>query len=334
MVKLAAAPGQGRAAGGVFGFVGAGAYSGRTLIKAFRDAGAGLKTIVSSGGVSAVHNGRRHGFEAAASDPEAVIADPAIDAVCIATRHDSHADLVRRSLKAGKHVFVEKPLCLTLDGLEAIEADLAAACARGAGPIVMVGFNRRFAPLTVKAKALLEQIAEPKALVMTVNAGAVPGDHWTQDPQVGGGRLVGEACHFIDLLRHLVGAPVRRMDVTGVVRPGGPSCTDVASLTLSFEDGSIGVVNYLANGHRTYPKERLEAFAGGRVLVLDNFRRLTGYGWPGFRRRGGWRQDKGQAACAAAFVEAVRIGGAWPIPWTELAEVSRLSIQAAERAGG
>jgi len=185
----------------------------------------------------------------------------------------------------------------------------------------------------VKMAELLSRVSAPKALVMTVNAGEIPATHWIQAPPVGGGRLVGEACHFIDLMRHLIGASVASLDVTGASRAGGPARTDMATLTLKFEDGSFAVINYLSNGHKAYPKERLEAFAGGRVLVLDNYRRLTGHGWPGFSGMKAWSQDKGQAACAAAFVAAVRTGGSAPIPAEQIFEVSRLSIQAAERAG-
>ncbi len=314
---------------GVVGFIGAGSYGGRILAKAFQAAGADLHTAVSAQAVSAAHLARRMGFRAAASDAQAVLGDPEIDTVCIATRHDSHAAYVEAALGAGKHVFVEKPLCLTSNELAA----LSAAHGRAPDRLVMVGFNRRFAPMVVKAKSLLDSVSAPKAMIMTVNAGAIPNEHWTQDPETGGGRLVGEACHFIDLLRHLAGSPVVSLDVAGMAAPGGPPRTDIATLTLRFADGSLGVINYLANGHKAYPKERLEVFAAGRVLVLDNYRRLTGHGWPSFAKMSAWSQDKGQNACAAAFVGAVRSGGASPIPWSEILEVSRLSIEAAARAG-
>jgi predicted dehydrogenase/threonine dehydrogenase-like Zn-dependent dehydrogenase len=318
----------------VTGFIGAGAYGGRVLIKAFKAAGAGLHTVVSANAVSASDLGRKAGFQQAASDAAAVLDCAEIDTVCIATRHDSHAAYVHAALSAGKNVFVEKPLCLTLDELAGIEADCAAAGAEGGkAPLLMVGFNRRFAPMVVKVRALLSGVAGPKSLVMTINAGAIPSEHWTQDPETGGGRIVGEACHFIDLLRHLAGSPVTGFDVTGQSRPGGPPRADVVTLTLRFEDGSFGVINYLANGHKAYPKERLEVFAGGRVLVLDNYRKLSGFGWPGFTTMSAWSQDKGQTACVAAFVAAVKAGGPAPIALDEIFEVSRLSIEAAERAG-
>jgi predicted dehydrogenase len=190
----------------------------------------------------------------------------------------------------------------------------------------MVGFNRRFAPHTRKAKLILESVTGPKAFVMTVNAGSVPADHWTQDADSGGGRILGEACHFIDLLRFLAGAPITRHTSTHMAGQTG----DTATIQLSFQDGSIGTIHYLANGSRKFPKERLEVFAAGGVLQLDNFRKLKGYGWPGFSSMNLWRQDKGQHACAAAFIAAIENGKPSPIPFEELMEVSRVTIEVAE----
>lgn len=188
----------------------------------------------------------------------------------------------------------------------------------------MVGFNRRFAPHVKKIKSLLDGVKGPKAFVMTVNAGAIPADHWTQDPAVGGGRIVGEACHFIDLLRFLAGAPIVNHSSTRMMA----ATADTVSIQLGFADGLIGTIHYFANGTKSFPKERLEVFAAGRVLQLDNFRKLTGYGWPGFNRMNLWGQDKGQKACAAAFLSAVGLGGEAPIQFEELMEVSRVTVEA------
>jgi predicted dehydrogenase len=163
---------------------------------------------------------------------------------------------------------------------------------------------------------------------MTVNAGAIPPGHWTQSPQVGGGRIVGEACHFIDLLRFLAAAPITAHSAAAM----RATSRDTASMTLTFGDGSIGTIHYLANGNKSVEKERLEVYAAGRVLRLDNFRRLTGYGWPGFKRMNLWRQDKGQEGCARAFLAAVASGGPAPIPFDELLEVARVSIAVSEAA--
>jgi predicted dehydrogenase len=318
-----------RKAAAAVSFIGAGAYSSRTLVQAFKGAGADLQTIVSSGGVSAVHYGRKFGFRQAASEAATAIDNPATDAVAIVTRHDSHARYVTAALAAGKHVFVEKPLCLTLDELRSIETAARAPDA----PVLMVGFNRRFAPLVVRTRELLAAAPGPKSFVMTVNAGAIPAEHWTQDPAVGGGRIVGEGCHFIDLLRHLAGAPIVDFDAAGLDRPGGPPRKDTVAIRLSFANGSLGVINYFANGHKAYPKERLEVFASGRIITLDNYRRLTAHGVAGFRGQRTLSQDKGQAGCAKEFIDAVKAGGPAPIPLDEVIEVSRVAIEVAALAG-
>src|SRR5690606_10154158 len=196
------------------------------------------------------------------------------------------------------------------------------------GQLVMVGFNRRFSPHVRQMKRRLEGVRAPKHFIMTVNAGEIPADHWTQDPEVGGGRIVGEGCHFIDLLRHLAGAPITAMHAAALGEAEGATHADKATILLEFADGSVGAVHYLANGHKSFPKERLEVFCAGRVLQLDNFRKLRGWGWPGFKGMRSWRQDKGQAECVAAFMRAIREGGAAPIAFEEILETSRVSIQA------
>jgi predicted dehydrogenase/threonine dehydrogenase-like Zn-dependent dehydrogenase len=301
-------------------FIGAGNYAAAVLIPAFKAAGAGLRAVASSTGVSGMHAARKFGFADATTDVQSVLDEPRTNAVVIATRHDSHAHLAVRALAAGKHVFVEKPLCLNLEELERI-----AEAVQASDRFVMVGFNRRFAPHTRIVKQLLSTVREPKTLVMTVNAGSLARDHWTQDRTVGGGRIVGEACHFIDLLRHLAGSPIIRWHGSAVPSSAGP--VDTASITLEFGDGSLGTVHYFANGHRSFDKERLEIFAGGRIVRLENFRRLTSWGWgrlPGAKL---WRQDKGQFECASAFVRAIAAGSGSPIPWEETAEVTRISIE-------
>jgi len=191
----------------------------------------------------------------------------------------------------------------------------------------MVGFNRRYAPLVERMKNLLAAAPEPKAFVMTVNAGGVPETHWTQDPAVGGGRFLGEGCHFVDLLRHLAGAPIRDFAVV----PMRSATRDTGSVSLTFGDGSIGTIHYFANGSRTFPKEKLEVFVGGRILQLDNFRRLRAFGWQGAGAVSSWRQDKGQTGCARAFVDAITTDGLPPIPIDELIEVARLTIEISQR---
>ncbi len=316
----------------VMGFIGAGNYASRMLIPAFKAAGAQFHTIVTAGGISGVIHGEKAGFAEASTDMSALLANPSINTVAIVTRHDTHARFVAQALQAGKHVFVEKPLAIDAEGLVAVRAAYDAAHSSGAkgGPQVMVGFNRRFSPQVQKMKALLVPVKEPKSFIMTMNAGAIPANHWTQDNAVGGGRIIGEACHFIDLMRFLAGSPIvsvqaRRMGDA----PGMTITEDKACITLGFEDGSFGTILYLANGASSFPKERVEVFAAGRVLQLDNFRKLKGYGWPGFSKMNLWKQDKGQNACAAAFLQSVEKGVPAIAP-DEVFEVARVSIEVAE----
>jgi predicted dehydrogenase/threonine dehydrogenase-like Zn-dependent dehydrogenase len=310
----------------VVGFIGAGNYASRMLIPAFRTGGAVMHSIASSGGVNGVVHGRRGGFTAAFADASDIISDPTVNTVAIVTRHNSHAHFAVEALKAGKHVFVEKPLALSQTELAAVEGAYAEA-----NSLLMVGYNRRFAPQIRKIKELLKSVREPKSFVMLMNAGAIPSNHWTQDSAVGGGRIIGEACHYIDLMRHLAGSEIvsvqaRRIGDTDYT----PTTEDKASIMLGFADGSFGVIHYLANGASSYPKERIEVFTAGRTLLLDNFLKLRGFGWPGFRSNSLFRQDKGQAECARAFISAIQDGGPAPIPPNELFEVARVTIEAAE----
>jgi predicted dehydrogenase/threonine dehydrogenase-like Zn-dependent dehydrogenase len=316
----------------VMGFIGAGNYASRVLIPAFKANGAQFHTIVTAGGVNGVIHGEKAGFAEASTDMDALLANPLINTVAIVTRHDTHARFVVQALRAGKHVFVEKPLAIDSQGLDAVRlaCDEAQVRAQQGGPQLLVGFNRRFAPHVQKMKALLEPVKEPKSFILTMNAGAIPANHWTQDEMVGGGRIIGEACHFIDLMRFLAGSPIvsvqaRRMGDA----PGITITEDKASITLGFKDGSFGTIFYLANGASSFPKERIEVFVAGRVLQLDNFRKLKGYGWPGFSKMNLWRQDKGQKACAAAFLQAVE-KGLPAIAQDEVFEVARVCIEAAE----
>jgi predicted dehydrogenase/threonine dehydrogenase-like Zn-dependent dehydrogenase len=361
----------------VVGVIGAGNFTGQVLLPAIAKNGVRLKSIASSGGVSGTHFGKKFGFELSTTDTQTIFDDTDINTVFITTRHNSHARFVLQALTAGKNVFVEKPLCLTLEELEEIQstadprrqtqtlssADLAedklSAAARqnhltdnhctnppidtdssdstislnadsnaqratrNPKPILMVGFNRRFAPQVMKMKELLRSTVEPLSMIMTVNAGYIPSEHWTQDPEVGGGRIVGEACHFIDLLRFLCGYRIADHRITVL----NNQFSDTVSIDLTFEDGSIGTIHYFANGSKRFAKERLEVFSGGRILQLDNFRVLKGYGWQNFKRMKLWGQDKGHAAGVKAFLYAAQYGMAPPIPFEEIFETTRLSIE-------
>lgn len=316
----------------VVGFLGAGNYASRTLIPAFKEAGAKLDTLVTSGGISGVHHGKKAGFLVAATELDVLWNNEAINTVAIVTRHDAHASQVLAAVEAGKHVFVEKPLALKLDEIDAIDKAFQKVNKDRNDPLrLMVGFNRRFAPHVVKMKSLLESKREPKVIVITVNAGSIPADHWTQDPEVGGGRIVGEGCHFIDLMRFLVGHAItghQAMMIGNV--PGVEVRDDKVSINLSFADGSIGTIHYLANGGKAFPKERIEVFCGDAVLQMDNYRTLQGFGWAGFNKMKLFKQDKGQTTCAKAFVDAIKQGKPSPISYEEVMESSRVSIEVAE----
>jgi predicted dehydrogenase/threonine dehydrogenase-like Zn-dependent dehydrogenase len=312
--------------------IGAGNYASRVLVPAFARTGVRLHGVASAGGMMAANLARKFGFAKATTDTTSLIADSAVNTVVVATRHDTHARFVCEALSQGRHVFVEKPLAITNADVDAIESAWRALPAQGR-PLVMVGFNRRFAPHIVRMKSLLDTVKGPKTFIATVNAGAIPVNHWTQSALVGGGRLIGEGCHFIDLMRFLAGAPIERWQVMTIGAPGeGGVRDDKAVVTLGFADGSVGTLNYFANGHASFPKERIEAFCRGRVLQLDNFRRMRGFGWKGFGKMSLWRQDKGQQATAAAFVAAIRTGTAAPIPFEELIEVARATIAIGEAA--
>ena len=309
------------------GFLGAGNYAGRVLMPAFKAAGANLNVVASSGGVSAIHFGRKFKFREATTDSNLLFTNNDIDTVVVATRHNAHANQVLKALDCNKHVFCEKPLCLTLDELKNIQSKSNSVPSK----ILMVGFNRRFSPHVQKIKSLLGAVNEPKSIIITVNAGKIPSNHWIQDLEVGGGRMVGEGCHFIDLARYLIGYRISSFQVQSIGRTYDLEISpDKFTVNLAFEDGSFASINYLANGHKSFPKERVEIFTSGRVLQLDNFLILKGWGWAKFNSMRLWRQNKGQVECVNEFVRAVKGLAPVPIPKEEIFEISRISIEIAE----
>ena len=309
------------------GFIGAGNYASSVLVPAFAATGARLKSIASATGVSSVHVGKKNGIEEATTDTNGLISDPDVDALVISTRHNSHAKQVCAGLKESKHIFVEKPLVLTRDELTEV-TEVYNGLEKN--PLLMVGFNRRYAPHVIKIKQLLSSKSSPISMVMTVNAGFIPADHWVHDPASGGGRIIGEACHFVDLLRFLADASIESVNAVAM----DSQCNDSVSIQLRFKNGSIGVVNYLANGSKSLAKERLEVFCNGAVLQLDNFRALRGYGWSGFKSDKLWRQDKGQKTCTKAFVDAIASGDdSQLISFSELSEVTLACLDIMDQIG-
>jgi predicted dehydrogenase/NADPH:quinone reductase-like Zn-dependent oxidoreductase len=294
--------------------IGAGNFATRTLIPNLLAAGATPRVVVSAKGVTAAIAREKFGFAQAASDLDAALDDSGVGIVAIATPHHTHGGLAVRALQAGKAVWVEKPLALTLAELDAIETM--------PGPL-MVGFNRRLAPDTLAALALLAKTPGPRAITILVAAPALPVGHWLADPAIGGGALLGEGCHFIDLACCLAGG-LPTTSHAAPSRAGG-------AISLSFADGSTASIHYFAGSHRSVPKERIEVAVGGRTLRIENFRRLVGHGFPG-APRAWWaraRPDKGHVALARKFVSACRDGTPLPVAREDLLAVSRLAVQLA-----
>ena len=308
------------------GFIGAGSFARKFLIPLLaKHPHARLVGVATATGISGQHTAEKFGFAYSTGDYRQILEDPDVHCVFIATRHNLHASLAAEALRAGKAVFVEKPLALNLEQLrEVVEAYQGVTQmtqhgeeTRGGGdrknhpltlspPLLVVGYNRRFAPLTGEVRDFFAGRAEPMAIHCRVNAGFIESKHWVHDPEEGGGRILGEVCHFIDLVAYLVGAPIRTVYAVGMDNIGRYH-DDNVGITLTFADGSVGNILYLANGDTALPKERIEVFCQGATAVLDDFRRLELY-------RGGRRrvkksaQDKGHRAEVVAFVEAIRGG--------------------------
>ncbi len=286
--------------------------------------------IASTSGLSAQHAAQRFGFARMTSDENQVISDEQVNTLAILTRHHLHARQVIAALRAGKHVFCEKPLALNQDELLEIDQALAEAAVNGAAPMLMVGFNRRFSPFAQQLKTFLNGRTEPLFAHYRVNAGYIPLSHWLHDPKQGGGRLIGEGCHFIDFLTFLVGSPPQTVRAVGLP-DAGRYREDNFNLVFTFEDGSIGNLNYLANGDKSFTKERVEVFCAGRVMALDDFRSLEMV-QQGKRqvKHARLRQDKGHTAEWQAFSSALRAGGPPPIPYQHLFGVTRASFAAVQ----
>lgn len=315
----------------IIAVIGAGNYASRILIPALSKINANIGPIVTSAGLSGTLVGEQNNAGQSSTDIDIILHDDDIRGAVVATQHNSHATLTAQLLRAGKDVFVEKPLAITHEQLADVRKAYEAASTRENAPRLVVGYNRRFSPYIIAMKKLVDRVQAPKSFIMTMNAGAIPQDTWIQDPDVGGGRIIGEACHYIDLMRFLTGHKIVEIKAQKMGQNNSEDVTeDKAILLLRFADGSHGSIHYLANGASSFPKERVEVFTNGRVLQMDNFKSLRGFGWPGFRKKRGWRQNKGQAACVAAFYEAMRNGGASPIPPEEIFEVAQATLDIAD----
>ena len=307
----------------VAGVIGAGNFAKRALLPALSKTGATIRCIADPHPPATSYLAKKYNILRATSAHCDVLSEDSINTVFIAVGHHLHAKLVVESLAAGKHVFIEKPLALSIGEL----GEIVAAVQAQPHLHLMVGFKRRFSPHTVKVKELLRGRTEPLAVSMTINAGAIPPEHWVHDPIRGGGRIIGEGCHFIDLFTHLTGSPISTLSAT-MMGKGVANRDDKMVIAMRCADGSIGSLNYFANGSKSYMKEQLEIFSDNRVLKIDNFRRLTGYGFKNFRKYRTNRQDKGHAAELNEFVECIQKGGAPLIPVADLVHSTIATIAA------
>ena len=298
------------------GLLGAGAFAIGTLVPAMKRV-AGIQFIVAAAanGSHARHAAQKFGFRSCTTDEHEILNNPAVNTVVITTRHHLHADQVIAALKSGKHVFCEKPLCLTEEELVGIaEAHDDPASPRR---LLMVGFNRRFAPLALRMKNFLREVREPLALHYRVNAGFLPADHWLNDPQQGGGRILGEVCHFVDFLCFMTESSPVEVETRALPNPGRYSNDNIVC-SIRFANGSQGTISYLANGDKSFSKERIEVFGGGNVAVLEDFRRLELVRNGRMRVLRSLRQDKGHRGECEAFATAIKDGTEAPIPFREV----------------
>jgi predicted dehydrogenase/threonine dehydrogenase-like Zn-dependent dehydrogenase len=309
------APGK----GGI-GIIGAGNFTSMTMLPALAAANAPLYAIASAAGLTGTVLAKKYKIGKSTTDYKSILADPDIDLVMITTRNNQHASMAVESLKAGKHVFVEKPLAITREGLDDI------LNAYNGSKTLTVGFNRRFSPHMQKVKQLLGDAQ--MNVVATMNAGHIPANVWVHDMKIGGGRIIGEACHYMDLITYLTGSKIKAVCMNAMgVNP--QANTDNASILLQYENGSTGVINYFSNGSKEYSKERIEVYAQERVFVTDNFRRTDGYGVKGFTKLK-TTIDKGHAAQFKLLVDRVTTGGPAIIPFDEIVNTTLASLAAIE----
>ena len=304
---------------GTIGLVGSGNFTKMTLLPALKGTNANIKHIVSSGGVNGTALARKHNIAQSTTDYDLVLNDKDVDLIMITTRHNLHANMVIKALDKGKHVFVEKPLALNHEELEAIEESY-----QKSNGTLMIGFNRRFSPHTQKIKSLVGDT--PMNIIATMNAGAIPPDVWVHDMKVGGGRIIGEACHYLDLMVYISGSKIKAVCMNALGENPTEN-TDNVSILVKMENGSTGVVNYFANGAKSYSKERLEVFSQEKTLIMDNFIKTCGYGTKGFSKLK-TKLDKGHKAQFARILEKIKQGDVALIPYEELINVTKASFAA------
>jgi polar amino acid transport system substrate-binding protein len=324
-LTAAKASARGSAASGSVrvGLIGAGAYAQGMLLPVLKAAGVEFQSIATASGVTARDVGARYGFRRSVSSADEVINDPEVNLVVIATRHDLHAELAERALASGRHVFLEKPPALNEEELERLMS--AAECADGQ---LMVGYNRRFSPHARAAYEFFKDRGSPLSIAYRVNAGRIPREHWTHDPHEGGGRIIGEVCHFIDFMHFLTGAPATRVYAEAITSRNRELVDeDSVFITLRFADGSNGSIAYLAEGDKALAKERVEIFGAGRIFVLDDYRSATTYRNGREETTRMRSQDKGQRDEVRALCDLVLEGKPAPIALSDLAATSRATFR-------
>lgn len=304
------------------GLIGAGGYAQKVLLPNFKAAGVEFCSIASASGVSARDVGTKYGFARFLSDAQSVIDDERANLIVIATRHGSHAELAKLALERGKHVFVEKPLALNDAELDGV----LEAATRSEGQL-LVGFNRRFSPLAVKAREVFQGRQSPLSIVYRVNAGRVPREHWTQDPAEGGGRIIGEVCHFIDLMQFITGAAPQTVYAESVAAAGNVISEDSVFITLRFADGSNAVVAYLAEGDNSLRKEHIEIYGEGKTFVIEDFRGSRLHAGGREKKETLSQQDKGQREQARVACAVVSEGRPAPISLAELESTTRATFR-------
>jgi predicted dehydrogenase/Zn-dependent alcohol dehydrogenase len=308
---------------GIVGIIGAGNFTSAMILPCLKKTSANLKFISSASGLTSTTLAKKYKISVSTSDNSLILNDKDVDLIMITTRHNSHARMVVDALNAGKNVFVEKPLALNQE-----ELDRVIDAYQKSGKIVTVGFNRRFAPLAIQMKKVLASIDSPMNIVATMNAGFIPEKVWVHDMEIGGGRIIGEACHFIDLISFLTGSKVKSICMNAMgINP--KENTDNASILLKYENGTNAVINYFANGSKAYSKERIEVFHQERTLVLDNWRRLKGFGIKNFSSSSS-SQDKGHQNQFNLLINSIQNGGAEIIPMEEIVNTTIASFAAIE----
>ncbi len=306
---------------GIIGIIGAGNFTGAMIVPTLKELNADIKYIASSKGLSGTTLAKKYGIRQSTSRYQDILEDQEVNAIMITTRHNAHAGQVMEALKSGKDVFVEKPLALTLSELESIREVYESS-----GKTLTVGFNRRFSPFSQAAKESLGEGA-PIQVIATMNAGFIPANSWVHDLESGGGRIIGEACHYIDLISYLAGSHVEKV-VMNALGNHPESNTDNASIMLKYTNGSTGIINYFATGSKSYPKERIEIFSQGKNILIDNFRKAEFYGF----KRGNMKmtQDKGHKEQFRRWLQSIKQGGKAIIPFDEIYNTSKVVILAVE----